>query len=111
MKRRIITGTLTTLFLAGGLTLFAQNGPGRGQGYGGPPQSEAESAARQAACPQGSQGQGSCVTGQPRGQAWRHGQAMGKGAGRGHRHGLRDGTGPRSANGTCPVAADKPAGN
>jgi hypothetical protein len=28
---------------------------------------------------------------------------QGNGAGQGWRHGLRDGTGPRSANGTCPL--------
>ena len=97
-------------------TMVAQNGPGpNGRGYGGPPKSEEERAARQAACQAaGRECQGPCVTGEWRGQ----GRGMGWGArngarhggGFGYRHGLRDGTGPRSLNGTCPLADQSETG-
>ncbi len=57
MKRRvIIAGVVASLMLgAASSALLAQNNAGagqgqRGRGYGGPPQSEQERAARQAAC-------------------------------------------------------------
>jgi hypothetical protein len=46
---------------------------------------------------------GRCLTGTPRGPGGGKGQGAGLGAGQGRRQGLRDGTGPRSANGTCPL--------
>lgn len=48
---------------------------------------------------------GRCTNGQPRGlRAGKgQGQGQGQGAGFGHRRGLRDGTGPRSVDGTCPL--------
>ena len=102
----LLLGTLTT-------TMFAQtsSAPGpKGRGYGGPPKTEEERAARQQACPQEC-GQGTCPQGGPRGQGFCRGQGRGNGGGYGYRHGLRDGTGPRSQNGSCPAAggAAKPA--
>ncbi|MHC1767502.1 MAG: hypothetical protein AB9869_25025 [Verrucomicrobiia bacterium] len=44
---------------------------------------------------------GRCINGQPRGP--RAGKGQGQGAGFGHRRGLRDGNGPRSVDGTCPM--------
>ena len=56
---------------------------------------------------------GRCITGTPRGpgagKGLRAGQGAGKGPGPGqgagqrHRRGLRDGTGPRQGDGTCPL--------
>jgi hypothetical protein len=95
--------TLALLVAAGLLatgTAFAQNGPGpRGKGYGGPPQSDAERAARQADCPE--KNGGVCPQGGPRGK----GQGKGQGQGQGNqwRKGARDGTGPRAGTGACPV--------
>ena len=112
MKNRALAGLVVVGILMSGaaFSLLAQNGPaqgrnGCGKGYGGPPQSQEERAARQAACQeQGAQCQGPCVTGQPRGQGRGMGWGARNGGGLGYRHGLRDGTGPRSANGTCPNA-------
>ncbi|MHC1767425.1 MAG: hypothetical protein AB9869_24625 [Verrucomicrobiia bacterium] len=44
---------------------------------------------------------GRCINGEPRGP--RAGKGQGQGAGFGHRRGLRDGNGPRSVDGTCPM--------
>ena len=101
MKLNILAVMALASLLAAG-TAFAQNCPGtgprgQGKGYGGPARSAEERAARQAACleknggvcPQG----GVCTPGK--------GKALGKG--NGQCNGLRDGTGPRSANGTCPL--------
>ncbi len=111
MKRRILLGIAVTGLLLGGLasTVLAQNGPGPGccgRGYGGPPKTEQERAARQAACLE--QNGGVCPNGGPRTNcpAW---SGQGKATGQGRGKGLRDGTGPRSANGTCPVAQTKSA--
>ena len=49
---------------------------------------------------------GRCINSVPRGP--RAGQGPSNGAGYGHRRGLRDGTGPRNASGTCPFG--NPAG-
>jgi hypothetical protein len=102
MKINIIAAIAVAGLLAAGTT-FAQSGPGQGQrgqgkGYGGPPQSEAERAARQAACLE--KNGGVCPNGGPG-----LGQGKGKlqGQGKGQRNGLRDGTGPRSQDGTCPL--------
>jgi len=91
--------TLTVIVAAGLLaagTAFAGNGPGprgQGKGYGGPPQSAEERAARQEACP--NKDGGVCPQGGPRGQ--------GQGQGNQWRRGARDGTGPRAGTGACPV--------
>ncbi|MBE0540470.1 MAG: hypothetical protein IH623_03705 [Verrucomicrobia bacterium] len=101
MKINILAVIAVASLLAAGTT-FAQNGPGNGQrgqgkGYGGPPQSSEERAARRAACLE--QNDGVCPQGGP-GLGPRDGR--GRGNGQGLRHGLRDGTGPRSVDGTCP---------
>ncbi len=106
MKHKTLAGLVIAGLLVSGaaFTAFAQNGAGRagnGKGYGGPPQSQEERAARQAACleknsvvcPNGGTGT-NCPAG-----------GMGKGKGKGGQHGLRDGTGPRNASGTCPNAS------
>jgi hypothetical protein len=127
MKNKTIAGLIVAGFLMSGaaFTALAQNGNGQsgqgnGLGYGGPPQSQEERAARQAAClekndgicPNGGlraicpgqgqgMGKGQCKS-QCKAQCQGQGMGKGKGAGYGHRNGLRDGTGPRSVNGTCP---------
>lgn len=107
MKNKTIAGLLVATLVMGGaaFTLLAQNGPGRGgkgKGYGGPPQSQEERAARQGACLE--KNGGICPNGGPRTNCPAGGMGKGKGAGNCGRNGLRDGTGPRSANGTCPNA-------
>lgn len=85
-------------------SLFAQNCPGggpNGKGYGGPPKTEQERAARQAACLE--KNGGVCPNGDPQAKCPAGRQGQGKGGGKG----LRDGTGPRNANGTCPLTAPK----
>ena len=101
--------TLTAIALFGASSAFAQGGPGRG--YGGPPKSDAERAARQAQCqradcPNKGQGQGQRKgwgqgQGQGQGKGW--GQGQGQGQGQGHRRGPRDGSGPRGGTGNCPI--------
>ena len=106
MKNKAIAGLIVAGLLMSGaaFTLLAQNGPGRGgkgKGYGGPPQSQEERAARQAACLE--KNSGVCPNGGPRANCTGNGQGgQGNGKGKCDRQGLRDGTGPRSANGTCP---------
>lgn len=99
------------LLVAGTLPSIAQKGTGRGngKGCGGPPQTEQERAARQAACLE--KNGGVCPAGGPQANCPGGGMGKGKGLGqgRGYRHGLRDGTGPRSANGSCPVNNPVPA--
>ena len=100
MKRMTLAGWIMAgLLMSGSATaLLAQNCPGRGKGngYGGPPQSAEERAARQAACLE--KNGGVCSQGGPRVAC----QGKGQGQGNGYCRGLRDGTGPRNANGTCP---------
>jgi len=99
--------TLAVMVVAGMLavgTTFAQNGPGprgQGKGYGGPPQSAEERAARQADC-QAKNG-GVCPNGGPGANCPGKGQGKGQGQGNQGRHGARDGTGPRAGTGACPV--------
>lgn len=107
MKNKTLGGLVIAGLLMSGsaFSLLAQNGPGQGcngtgKGYGGPPQSAEERAARQAACLE--KNGGVCPNGGPGTNCPTGGQ--GKGKGKGGQHGLRDGTGPRSANGTCPNA-------
>jgi len=105
MKRTTISSLIAAgLLLSGmGMISFAGNGPGNGRGYGGPPQSDAERAARQTERQE--RNGGICPNGGPRAECpsygqRRQGKGAGKGQGQGWRRGARDGTGPRSANGT-----------
>jgi hypothetical protein len=106
MKTKTLTGLLVAGLLLSGaaMTAMAQNGQGgkgKGKGYGGPPQSQEERAARQAACLE--QNGGICPNGGPQtncppdcnGQGQGKG-GKGKGQGKGNQHGKRDGTGPRN---------------
>jgi hypothetical protein len=106
MKNKALVGMMVAgLLIAGAaLTALAQNGPGKnGCGCGGPPKSDQERAARQAACLE--KNGGVCPNGGPRASCPGYGQGgQGKGNGKCARQGLRDGTGPRSGNGTCPNA-------
>lgn len=99
MKNRLIVGLAAGLIAASTALTLAQNGPGRGngKGYGGPPQSQEEREARQAACLE--KNGGVCPNGGPRTNC----PAGQMGQGHQYRHGLRDGTGPRAAQGTCPA--------
>jgi hypothetical protein len=109
MKRTVISGLIAAALLLGGMTAstFAGNGPGNGKGYGGPPKSQEERAARQAACLE--KNGGVCPNGGPRsagecqGQGQGRGQGKGQGQGKGLRRGACDGTGPRAGTGNCPV--------
>jgi hypothetical protein len=107
MKRTILTGLVAAgLLMSGAIGLsLAQNGPGAGRngcGYGGPPQSQEERAARQAACVATNCGTctNTCTNVCPRAAC--PGRCLGKAKGHGYRHGLCDGTGPRNTNGVCP---------
>ena len=105
MKQKILAGLVVAGLLASGaaFTALGQNGAGRagnGKGYGGPPQTQQERAARQAACLE--KNGGVCPNGGPGTNCPAGGMGKGKGQGKGGQHGLRDGTGPRSTNGTCP---------
>lgn len=107
MKKTIMAGLIVAGLLMSGaaLTVMAQNGPGgkgKGKGYGGPPQSQEERAARQASCLE--KNGGICPNGSPQTNcpADCNGQGSGKGKGKGGQNGKRDGTSPRNANGTCP---------
>ena len=99
--------TLTVIVVAGLLaagTAFAQRGAGpggQGKGYGGPPQSAEERAARQAACLE--KNGGVCPQGGPGSNCQGKGQGKGQGQGNQWRKGARDGTGPRAGTGACPV--------
>jgi hypothetical protein len=111
MKNKTLAGLIVAGLVMSGaaFSLLAQNGPergGDGKGYGGPPQSQEERAARQAACLE--KNGGVCPNGGPRANCPGYGQGgQGQGNGKCARQGLRDGTGPRSANGTCPNAPAK----
>lgn len=78
-------------------TAFAGNGQGlQGKGYGGPPQSSEERAARQADCLE--KNGGVCPQGGPSDKCKGKGQGQGKQC----RNGARDGTGPRAGTADCP---------
>jgi hypothetical protein len=116
MKTRILAGLLTALLItsAAALNVLAQNCPASGKGcglWGGPPKTAEERAVRQAWCAENCPKPGPCVTGEPCGSGSGCGAGKGpmKGAGKGFRNGLRDGTGPRSATGACPMAKQAPA--
>jgi hypothetical protein len=99
MKRTMISGLIAAGLLLGGMSLSAL--AGNGKGYGGPPTSDAEHAARQAACLE--KNGGFCPNGGPRAECPGYGQfGQGKGKGKCARQGARDGTGPRLGTGSCP---------
>jgi hypothetical protein len=106
MKRTVISSLIAVSLLLGGvaMTTFAGNGPGNGRGHGGPPQTDEERAARQAACLE--RNGGVCPNGGPRAECpgyGQRGQGKGKKQGQGWRRGARNGTGPRAGTGNCPV--------
>jgi hypothetical protein len=110
MKSKMISGWIAAGLLLAGLTLtaVAGNGPGNGcgRGYGGPPKSDEERAARQAACLE--KNGGVCPNGGPKANCPGYGQGgqgkgKGNGQGQGWRRGARDGTGPRAGTGNCPA--------
>jgi hypothetical protein len=96
----MVVGLLMASATAG---LFAGNGPGNGRGYGGPPRSAEERAARQAACIE--KNGGVCPNGGPGASCpgLGQGKGQGQGQGKGQRWGACDGTGPRAGTGSCPV--------
>ncbi len=119
MKRTFLTHAWIAVLLGSLLagTALAQNAPGRqGRGYAAPPRSTEERAARREQCPNPelcpnpNRGQGPCLGEGPRGPRGQGqgGQGLGP-RGQGHRRGLRDGTGPRSQDGTCPNLPAQPA--
>jgi len=110
MNHRTIAGLIAAGLLLGGtaLPLLAQDGAGRngnGKGYGGPPQSQEERAARQAACLE--KNGGVCPNDGSSTNCPAGGKGKGKGNGKGGQHGKRDGTGPRNADGNCPAQTQK----
>jgi len=109
MKCKFINGLIAAGLLLGGMALstFAGNGPGNGQGYGGPPKSDEARAARQAECLE--RNGGLCPNGGPRVSGERRGKGPGNGQGQGWRRGARDGTGPRAGTGNCPLTNPTPA--
>lgn len=101
MKIKTLTVIVAAGLMAAG-TAFAQNGPGsrgQGKGYGGPPQSAEERAARQDACLE--KNGGVCPQGGPREAC--QGKGQGQGQGNRFRRGARDGTGPRAGTNGCPL--------
>ena len=103
MKFNILTIIAVAGLLAAG-TAFAGNGPGprgQGNGYGGPPQSNEERAARQDACLK--KNGGVCPQGGPGANCQGKGKGQGQGQGNQWRKGARDGTGPRAGTGACPA--------
>lgn len=103
MKLNTLTVIVAAGLLAAG-SAFAQRGAGpggQGKGYGGPPQSAEERAARQAACLE--KNGGVCPQGGPGANCQGNGQGKGQGQGNQWRKGARDGTGPRAGTGACPV--------
>lgn len=110
MKTIQITTLIAIALLSAG-TASAQASQGRrGAGYGGPPQSDAERAARQEQCQKANGGicvNGGVCDGQGPGKGWGrgqgNGQGKGQGAGKGQRRGPRDGSGPRGGGANCPL--------
>jgi hypothetical protein len=111
MKTKTVTRMLAVLFLSGGFAMAQNPSCPTGNGYAGPPRSEAERAARQQACLEANGGvcpnggpRAACENrGQGRGQGMRAGacDGTGKGAGngKGQRRGPRDGSGNQRRNG------------
>ena len=81
MKRTAMIGLMVVGLLMSGAAanLFAGNGPGNGRGNGGPAKSDAERAARQAACME--KNGGVCPNGGPRANCPGLGQGKGQGQG------------------------------
>jgi hypothetical protein len=106
MKTIRITTLIAAALLTAG-TALAQGNPNRcGAGYGGPPQTDEERAARQEACQKANGGAcvngGACENGSAcAGQG--QGQGQGKGQGKAQRRGPRDGSGPRGGGAECPA--------
>jgi hypothetical protein len=104
MKTIRITTLIAAALLTAG-TALAQGSPNRcGAGYGGPPQTDEERAARQEACQQANGGaceNGGACAGQGQGQG--QGKGQGKGQGQGQGRGPRDGSGPRGGGAECPA--------
>ena len=104
--KNVITWIAITLLTAG--TTLAQGGPGRrGSGYGTPPNTEEERAARQAERQQVNRGNRTNRGNRAgQGQFWGRGQGRGNcdgtGQGRGQGNGPRDGSGPRGGTADCP---------
>ena len=108
MKKKTLAGLVIAGLLVSGaaFTVLGQNEAcrnGNGKGYGGPPQSQEERAARQAACLE--KNGGVCPKGGPQTNCPAGGLGKGACKGWGGQHGLRDGSGPRNASGTCPNAS------
>jgi hypothetical protein len=105
MKRTAMVGLVVAglMMSSAAANLFAGNGPANGRGYGGPPKSDAERAARQAACIE--MNGGVCPNGGPRANCpgLGQGKGQGQGQGKGQRRGACDGTGPRAGTGNCPA--------
>ena len=98
MKTIHITTLIAVALLSAG-NASAQGSQGRrGAGYGGPPQSDEERAARQEECQKAN---GGVCDGQGQGKGWGRGQ--GRGQGKGQRRGPRDGSGPRGGGANCPA--------
>ena len=98
MKLKLTLGGILAalLLVAAPASLLAQSCPGggpNGKGYGGPPKTEQERAARQAACLE--KNGGVCPNGGPQANCTLGGKGQGKGAGKG----VCDGTGPRAGKG------------
>jgi hypothetical protein len=90
MKTIHITTLIAIALLSAG-TASAKGGQGRrGAGYGGPPKTEQERAARQEERKQANGG--AC-----------NGQGQRSGQGKGQRRGPRDGSGPRGGSADCPA--------
>ena len=118
MKTIRITTLIAAALLTAG-TALAQGSPNRcGAGYGGPPQTDEERAARQEACQKANGGAcengGACVNGgacenggvcagQGQGKGQGKGQGQGQGQGKGQGRGPRDGSGPRGGGAECPA--------
>jgi len=105
--KRITTWIAITLLTVG--TALAQGGPGRsGSGYGTPPKTDEERAARQVERQQAN-GNNRPNRGNRagQGQTWGRGQGRsncdGTGQGRKRGNGPRDGSGPRGGTANCPA--------
>lgn len=105
MKNKTLVGMMVAALVIAGTTVtaFAQNGPAKnGCGYGTPPKSAEERAARQAACLE--KNGGVCPNGGPRANCPGMGAGKGQGQGKGQCQGKGacDGTGPKGPNGKGP---------
>lgn len=107
MKTKTMSSLLAALFISGGFAMAQNQANPTGKGYGGPPQTEEERAARQQAnggvCPDGGLGEACETPGQGKGQGKRagarDGTGKGSGKGKGQRSGPRNGSGNQQRNG------------